>query len=108
MKGTSFGSVVHVSNTQKYQATFYDPLLKKSIHLGFYDLHIQADEKVTEYVFEYYSKNTALLPKGISFAKRDKVFVYSIVIKDKKLSVFRHKKLKEVHNARLSFIASLI
>ena len=108
MKGQSTGSTPHVSATNKFQATFYCPLKKKSLHLGFFDLKVDAEKEVRKYVFDYYSKNTALLPKGISVAREDQTFVYTIWFGRKSKAFFRSKNLKEVIDARLEIITSLI
>jgi hypothetical protein len=107
MKGQSLGSVSYVSKTEKYQACFYDSLIKKPLHLGFFKYREDAENKVRDFVFEYYYKNSILLPKGIYVDEKGKCFVYGVKIKGNNNQVFRSKILKEVIEARVNFISNL-
>ena len=108
MKGQSLGSVSYNTKTEKYQSCFYDSLNKKPLHLGFYNLKIDAEQKVQEYVFDYYLKYAILLPKGIFMEKKPRFFGYLIINNKKTIHLFRSKNLKEVFEFRLKFIANLI
>jgi|SRR5690349_8770974 len=108
MKGQSTGGVAFVSKTGKYQGVFYHPLEKKNIHLGFYDTEEEARLSSTDAIFDFYYKNSLLLPKGIHMDVNKRVFTYSVPIRKKYKYIFGSKVLKEVIEARLEFIKSLV
>jgi hypothetical protein len=108
MKRQSLGCISHASKTNKYQAVFHDILINKPKHLGFYNSKLEAQEKIDSYIFDYYSINKFLLPKGICFDSKSRTFIYRISIKEKRHRVFYSKNLKEVIEFRLNFIRNLI
>jgi len=108
MKGESYGSISKNTATQKYSVHFHDTLNKKGLYCGRYETRSEAEEKRTEFVFEYYKDKMYLLPKGISVYKSQKSFSFFFRVNGKKIHAFIHKDLKEVIKYRIDFIASLL
>lgn len=104
---------IYKSKKGIYDAKFWDPILKKLIHIGSYDSEDEAKKEISKTEISFYKNHTNLLPKGVTVSVNDfhlKVFsktIYNKGIKSLKL-VGSAKTFNEIKEIRTNVIRSLL
>lgn len=108
MSRINLGSVNLVKKTGKYQVYFQHVIENKATYIGSFDNEELANTELNKFVFDFYSKYSFLLPKGIFISRVNDKYIYAIQINKKNKHIFISKNLKEVIDARIDFINSLL
>jgi len=93
-----------------YNITLQDPTTNIRINNGCRVTLKDAKELAREYDLNFYKDKTYLLPKGIAFSTRDRVFLLNIhhPKRDKSYSIGNYTTVEEAKKARLRIIQSLL
>lgn len=92
----------------KWVIHFWNPLLQKKIHIGVRDTEEEAKELLKEVNFDFYSKNSWLLPKAISINNARKNYSFAFQRKEKTIIYGQYNTLEEAVAAKLELIGKLI
>lgn len=107
-KETRYGGVTYKAKDKGWQVNSWNPLIQKTVYVGFYKEEKEANDAVNEWNYNFFSENAWLLPKGISINRRDKAFSFSIIVRNRTIIIGTYKNLDEAVKAKLYFITKLI
>ena len=86
----SYGTIT--PSNSGYKVLFFNPITKKNTYVG---------SRSTK-------ENSWTLPKGISFSRATKEFMFAVMIKSKSIIVAHSKSLDEVVSAKMIFLNNII
>ena len=105
-QGTEYGSCLKMKNG--FQSVVVNPLTKERKYLGYHKTEIEAQAALNEWNFNFFNEYSWILPRCISLDRRDKSFVFTIVLRGKTIRVSASKQLDTVVQEKLSFINKMI
>jgi hypothetical protein len=103
-----YGCVGYVKTRKKFEARFNNPLDKKTVFLGYFDIKEDAETALKERNFYFYSANPQLLPRCISVDNSKRQYVLTFTVNKKQVRYGIFDFLGEAISAKLDFINSLI
>jgi len=105
-RNASYGSVCNTGLT--FQAQFWNPINQTRILLGNDKDEEKARKILNDYCFDFYSKNSWLLPKCISINTRDRKFKFALPFGKKTVHYGQYDTLQEAVDAKMAFINKLL
>jgi hypothetical protein len=103
-KNTKYGGVTFNKQQNIYYCYFWNPFTQEKENVKYFKEKNEADNYINELNFNFFSKNTQFLPKGISINRRDKAFMFTLIIKNRNIHIFQSKDLDEVVDFKFEFI----
>ena len=103
-KNSKYGGITYNKKVDLYQTYFWTPFDQKNENVKHFKEKENAEKYLNELNYNFFSENTQFLPKGISINRRDKMFKFTINIRNKSIHVFQSKDLDEVVDFKFEFI----
>jgi len=96
-----------------YEVKFWNPIIKKLIHIGSYDNEEECKIQMSKKDILFYKENTRFLPKGVTVSINDfHLKVFSKTVSDKSEKKYKlvgsAKTLNEIKEIRSVIIQSLL
>lgn len=103
-KNTRYGGITYNKEVGLYQTYFWNPFEQKVNTTKHFKEKEEAEKYLNELNYDFFSENTQFLPKGISINRRDKMFKFTIVIRNKTIHIFQSRDLDKVVDFKFEFI----
>ena len=103
-KNSKYGGITYNKGVDLYQVYFWNPFEQKTENVKHFKEKEDAEEYLNELNYNFFSENTQFLPKGISINRRDKMFKFTIIIRNKTIHIFQSRDLDEVVDFKFEFI----
>jgi len=109
-KKNSYGSVITIKseNSISYQVQFHNPLLNKIEVSETFRTKEDAQSFFYDCNFEFFNKNSNLLPRAISLNRRDRCFVFCITVRNKSIRISSSRDLDKVCEDKFDFAKSFL
>ena len=102
----SYGTIT--PSNSGYKVLFFNPITKKNTYVGSRSTKEEAEKLFNETNYNFFSENSWTLPKGISFSRATKEFMFAVMIKSKSIIVAHSESLDEVVSAKMIFLNNII
>ena len=103
-KNTKYWGINHNKEKDVFQTYFWNPFKQERENVKLFKKKEEAEKYLNELNYDFFSENTQFLPKGISINRRDKLFKFTITIRNKSIHIFQSKDLDEVVDFKFEFI----
>ena len=103
-KNTKYGGINYSKEKDVFQTYFWNPFKQERENVKLFKEKEEAEKYLNELNYNFFSENTQFLPKGISINRRDKLFKFTITIRNKSIHIFQSKDLDEVVDFKFEFI----
>ena len=103
-KKTRYGGISYYKEKDVFRTFFWNPFNQKHEDGKQFKEKEEAEKHLNELNYNFFSENTQFLPKGISINRRDKMFKFTITIRNKSIHIFQSKNLDEVVDFKFEFI----
>ena len=103
-KNTKYGGINYNKEKDIFQTYFWNPFKQERENVKLFKEKEEAEKYLNELNYNFFSENTQFLPKGISINRRDKLFKFTITIRNKSIHIFQSKDLDEVVDFKFEFI----
>ena len=106
-KNTRYGGINFNKQKNVFQTYFWNPFKQERENVKLFKEKEEAEKYLNELNYNFFSENTQFLPKGISINRRDKMFKFTINIRNKSIHIFQSKDLDEVVDFKFEFIKTI-
>ena len=106
-KNSKYGGITYNKEADLYQTYFWNPFEQKTENVKHFKEKENAEKYLNELNYNFFSKNTQFLPKGISINRRDKAFIFTINVRNKTIRIFQSKDLDEIVDFKFEFIKTI-
>ena len=103
-KNTRYGGINYNKQKSVFQTYFWNPFKQKHENIKRFKEKEEAEKYLNDLNYNFFSENTQFLPKGISINRRDKMFKFTITVRNKTIHIFQSKDLDEVVDFKFEFI----
>ena len=106
-KNSRYGGITYNKEVDLYQTYFWNPFKQEHENVKRFKEKEEAEKYLNELNYNFFSENTQFLPKGISINRRDKMFKFTINIRNKSIHIFQSKDLDEVVDFKFEFLKKI-
>ena len=103
-KNSKYGGITYNKKVDLYQTYFWNPFEQKIENSTHFKEKEEAEKYLNELNYNFFSKNTQFLPKGISINRRDNAFMFNINVRNKSIRICQSKDLDKVVDFKFEFI----
>ena len=103
-KNTKYGGINYNKEKDVFQTYFWNPFKQERENVKLFKEKEKAEKYLNELNYNFFSENTQFLPKGISINRRDKLFKFTINVRNKTIYLIESKDLDEVVDFKFEFI----
>lgn len=102
-KYSKYGEIIYDKQKKLFQVYFWNPFEQKNEIIKASRKEKKAKIYLNSLNYSFFSRNPQFLPEGIGIDRKDKMFTFTISMKDEKIYMFQSDYLDEVVNFKFEF-----
>ena len=107
-KYSKYGEIIYDKQKKLFQVYFWNPFEQKNEIIKASRKEKKAKIYLNSLNYSFFSRNSQFLPEGIGINGKDKMFTFTIAMKDEKIYMFQSEDLDELVDFKFEFMKKFV